>query len=68
MPKTAEQQGFERTIGELVGTVGGVKTAVDTLARRFDEHMREHRQGWLWVFPTIISLATLAVLIFTKRG
>jgi len=68
MAKTVWQQGFEQTIGELIGTITGVREDIKRLNGDLKTHIRDHKTGLYWLFPTLISLATLAVLIFTHRG
>lgn len=63
MNKETQSQSTERQIGVIVGTLNGVKESVDRLIKQFDEHVAEHRRSWAWIFPTVISLATLIVLV-----
>lgn len=64
-----KQSGIEGQVGLITGKLDGLIGAVNTLSNRFEEHLRQHWQAWLWVLPTLISLATLAVLIFSlTRG
>lgn len=53
----------ERQVGFLAGRIDGLTDAVKQLSDRFDEHLKEHRRSWAWIFPTVISLATLIVLV-----
>lgn len=63
MAKTVWQQSFEQTIGELIGGIEGVRGDIKRLNGDLKQHIRDHRSGWLWLIPTIISLSTLVVLI-----
>lgn len=63
MEKKPPEGPVERQVGFLAGRIDGLTTAVQQLSVRFDEHLKEHRATWLWIIPTILSLATLIVLI-----
>jgi len=63
MPENLDNNGIELKLGVVIGQQREVKEAVQALSKRFEEHLKEHRSTWLWVIPTIISLATLTVLI-----
>lgn len=60
-----EQSGvsINHQVGVIVGTIDALKTSVDRLATQFDDHLKEHRATWLWIIPTLLSLATLIVVI-----
>lgn len=53
----------ERQVGFLAGRIDGLTAAINDLSKRFDEHIREHHRSWSWIAPTLVSLATLVVLI-----
>ena len=60
--------GIEQKLGIVIGQMTGLASDIKRLNGDLKQHIRDHRSGWLWVLPTFISLATLAVLIFTHRG
>lgn len=68
MEKQAPEGTVERQVGFLAGRIDGLTDAVKALSGRFDEHLKEHRQTWLWIVPTILSLATLIMLIVHEYG
>lgn len=68
MEKKAPNGTVDRQVGFLAGRIDGLTEAVQALSGRFDQHLREHRATWLWIVPTIISAATLIVLIITLLG
>jgi hypothetical protein len=68
MEKKPPNGSTDRQIGFMAGQIKGMAEAVNNLSNRFDEHLKEHRTNWLWLFPTLISLATLVVLILTLTG
>jgi len=55
-------------LGRVVGSLEGLIKAVDALSLRFEDHLKDHKQTWYWVIPTLISLATLAMLVFHNTG
>lgn len=59
MEKQAPEGPVERQVGFLAGRIDGLTDAVKALSGRFDEHLKEHRATWLWIFPTLLSLGTL---------
>lgn len=63
MEKKPPNGTVERQVGFLAGRIDGLIEAVNNLSGRFDEHVAEHRRSWAWIFPTVISLATLIVLV-----
>jgi hypothetical protein len=68
MEKQPPEGTIERQVGFLAGRIDGLTDAVKALSGRFDEHLKEHRATWLWIVPTVISLATLIVLIIALWG
>lgn len=68
MAKEQDRSSTERQVGEIVGTLNSLIASVNALSRRFEEHLKEHRQTWLWIVPTILSLATLIMLIVHEYG
>jgi len=63
MAKERIETTTEHQIGIIIGTINGMKDSIKHLSDQFDEHLKEHRRQWLWIIPTGISLATLAVLV-----
>jgi len=57
--------GIEQKLGIVIGQMTGLAGDIKRLNGDLKQHIRDHRSGWLWVLPTLISLATLTVLVFT---
>jgi len=57
--------GIEQKLGIVIGQMTGLAGDIKRLNGDLKQHIRDHRSGWLWLFPTLISLATLAVLVVT---
>lgn len=68
MAKERIETNTEHQIGIIVGTINGMKDSINHLSKQFDEHLREHRATWLWVFPTLLSLGTLVFMIVVYAG
>lgn len=68
MEKKAPNGTVDRQVGFLAGRIDGLTGAVQDLSKRFDEHLKEHRATWLWIIPTLLSLATLIVLLVGLWG
>jgi len=63
MAKTEWQKGFEGIVGELVGTVNGMRDDIKRLNGDLKTHVRDHRAGWLWIIPTTLMLANLIFMM-----
>ena len=57
--------GIEQKLGIVIGQMVGLTGDIKRLNGDLKQHIRDHRSGWLWLFPTLISLATLTVLVVT---
>lgn len=55
-------------VGVLVGKIELLTNAIDSLSKRFEEHLKEHRATWLWVFPTLLSLGTFIFMMIVYWG
>lgn len=68
MEKKPPNGAIDRQVGFLAGRIDGLTESVQGLSKRFDEHLKEHRATWLWIIPTLLSFATLIVLLVMYWG
>lgn len=68
MAKQSIESDTNHQVGLITGKIDGLVIAVNALSIRFEDHLKEHRATWLWVFPTLLSLGTFIFMLIIYFG